>query len=86
MVIWYSLGYGTVWVVASLGSGSLGYGRIWVTVQSGLWQVWVKDSLGSGSLGYGNSGLRQSGLCRSTKTLASNSIQLRLVHSEAGNQ
>ena len=47
----YSQGYGTVWVVASLGRGMSGLKIVWVVA---VWVtvVWVKASLGCSSLGY----------------------------------
>ena len=65
------MGYGTVWVMVSLGSGSLGYGTVWVMVLSRLWYslvygtVWdmvqsgFSHSLGFASLCCGESGLRR---------------------------
>ena len=55
--LWYSLEYGTVWVMESLGYGtillvaSLGYGTVWVMVQSWLWRVCVVANLGCAEFG-----------------------------------
>ena len=44
--LWYSIGYGTVCVVVSIGCGSIGCGTVWVMLQYRLWQVEVVASRG----------------------------------------